>query len=242
MLAFTSMDAMKANCRTCATLVMIHGAGHWTQQERPKEVNESADQVPEGPRLTMPIDAPRYRQIIGHFATGVTVITTAHEGWLHGMTANAVTSVSLDPVLLLVCVDKTANMHEQIVKAGRFAVNILTDEQEDVSRTFAATTEPEQNALQGVAYKLGRTAHRSSTTRWLPGVRGQRDGRRRRPYYLHGFGGDRRRGRRGRAAVVLSRRLPKLERYAVACCERTSTRFRARRRSRRGGRFFGGTG
>lgn len=103
----------------------------------------------------MPIDAPRFRQIIGHFATGVTVITTAHEGWLHGMTANAVASLSLDPVLLLVCVDKTANMHEQIEKAGRFGVNILTDEQEDISRTFAATTEPEQNRLQGVAYRIG---------------------------------------------------------------------------------------
>jgi flavin reductase (DIM6/NTAB) family NADH-FMN oxidoreductase RutF len=103
----------------------------------------------------MAIDAARYRQIIGHFATGVTVITTAHEGWLHGMTANAVASVSLNPLLLLVCVDKTANMHEQIAKAGRFAVNILTDDQEDISRTFAATTEPEENALQGVAYRMG---------------------------------------------------------------------------------------
>lgn len=103
----------------------------------------------------MAIDAARYRQVIGHFATGVTVITTAHEGWLHGMTANAVASVSLNPLLLLVCVDKAANMHEQIEKAGRFGVNILTDEQEDISRTFAATTEPEQNALQGVAYRMG---------------------------------------------------------------------------------------
>lgn len=103
----------------------------------------------------MAIDAARYRQIVGHFATGVTVVTTAHEGWLHGMTANSLTSVSLNPLLLLVCVDKTANMHEQIPKAGRFTVNILADDQEDISRTFAATTEPEQGRLQGVAYKLG---------------------------------------------------------------------------------------
>ena len=103
----------------------------------------------------MAIDVASYRQIIGHFATGVTVVTTAHEGWLHGMTANAVTSVSLNPLLLLVCVDKAANMHGEIQKAGRFTVNILTDDQEDVSRTFAATTEPEQGRLQGVAYKLG---------------------------------------------------------------------------------------
>ena len=103
----------------------------------------------------MTIDAARYRQIIGHFATGVTVITTEHEGWLHGMTANAVASVSLNPLLLLVCVDKAANMHGQIAQAGRFAVNILTDEQEDISRTFAATTEPEQGRLQGITFRTG---------------------------------------------------------------------------------------
>jgi flavin reductase (DIM6/NTAB) family NADH-FMN oxidoreductase RutF len=103
----------------------------------------------------MAMDAARFRQIFGHFATGVTVVTTAHEGWLHGMTANAVASLSLNPLLLLVCVDKTANMHSQIAKAGRFAVNILTDDQEDISRTFAATTEPEQGGLQSVAYRLG---------------------------------------------------------------------------------------
>jgi flavin reductase (DIM6/NTAB) family NADH-FMN oxidoreductase RutF len=103
----------------------------------------------------MAIDGPRFRQIIGHFATGVTVVTTAHEGRLHGMTANAITSLSLDPLLLLVCVDKTANMHGELTKAGRFAVNILTDDQEDISRTFATTTEPEEGRLQGVAYHLG---------------------------------------------------------------------------------------
>ncbi|MDZ4278032.1 MAG: flavin reductase, partial [Dehalococcoidia bacterium] len=50
---------------------------------------------------SMSIDAARYRQIFGHFATGVTVVTTAVDGRLHGMTANAVTSVSLNPLLLL---------------------------------------------------------------------------------------------------------------------------------------------
>jgi flavin reductase (DIM6/NTAB) family NADH-FMN oxidoreductase RutF len=103
----------------------------------------------------MPIDAPRYRQIIGHFATGVTVVTTARAGLLHGMTANAVASVSLDPLLMLVCVDKSAHMHAEVGAAQRFAVNILTDDQEDISRTFAATTEPEEEKLQGVSYHIG---------------------------------------------------------------------------------------
>jgi flavin reductase (DIM6/NTAB) family NADH-FMN oxidoreductase RutF len=103
----------------------------------------------------MPIDAARFRQIIGHFATGVTVITTAHDGWLHGMTANAITSVSLDPLLLLICVDHTAHAHEQVIKSGKFAVNILTEEQEELSRLFAATAEPEQGSLRGAAYHFG---------------------------------------------------------------------------------------
>ena len=103
----------------------------------------------------MTIDAARYRQIIGHFASGVTVITTSHDGWLHGMTANAVTSVSLNPLLVLVCVDKTAHAHEQLIEAGRFGVNILAEEQEEASRLFAATAEPEQGQLRGAAYHLG---------------------------------------------------------------------------------------
>jgi flavin reductase (DIM6/NTAB) family NADH-FMN oxidoreductase RutF len=103
----------------------------------------------------MPIDAARYRQLIGHFATGVTVITTAYDGWLHGMTANAVTSVSLNPLLLLVCVDHAAHAHEQVEKAGAFAVNILAEEQEDISRLFAATAEPEQRSLRGAPYHFG---------------------------------------------------------------------------------------
>ena len=103
----------------------------------------------------MSIDAARFRQIIGHFATGVTVITTAHDGWLHGMTANAIASLSLDPLLLLICIDHTAHALEQVTKSGKFAVNILTEEQEDISRLFAATAEPEQGSLRGAAYHFG---------------------------------------------------------------------------------------
>lgn len=101
------------------------------------------------------MDAPQFRQVFGHFATGITVITTAFDGWLHGMTANAVTSVSLDPLLLLVCIDKTAHAHDQITKSGKFGVNILSEDQEDISRLFAEHTAPEQDKLQGAAYYLG---------------------------------------------------------------------------------------
>ena len=101
------------------------------------------------------MDVAQFRQIFGHFATGVTVITTAFDGWLHGMTANALTSLSLDPLLLLVCIDKTAHAHAQIAKSGKFGVNLLSEDQEELSRLFAEHTAPEQDKLQGAPYYLG---------------------------------------------------------------------------------------
>jgi flavin reductase (DIM6/NTAB) family NADH-FMN oxidoreductase RutF len=102
----------------------------------------------------MGIDAATYRQIVGCFATGVTVVTTAVGGRLHGITANALTSVSLDPLLLLVCVDKAAHAHAEVERAGRFAVNVLSAEQEELSRLFATTGEPEEGRLRGAGYHL----------------------------------------------------------------------------------------
>ena len=103
----------------------------------------------------MTLDVTQYRNIIGQFATGVTVVTTAVDGRLHGMTANAITSVSLNPLLLLVCVDKEAHTHDHLSKAGSFTVNILAEDQQAVSVTFAASSEPEEGRLQGVKYRLG---------------------------------------------------------------------------------------
>ena len=83
------------------------------------------------------VDARTYRNTIGLFATGVTVITTRLGDTVHGMTANAVSSVSLDPTLLLVCIDRRARMHDLIREAGVFAVNILAADQEAISGHFA---------------------------------------------------------------------------------------------------------
>jgi len=86
------------------------------------------------------IDKSELRRIMGHFATGVTVITTRDEsGRPFGLTANAVTSVSLTPPLILVCVDKTADTYPYFDRSKVFAVNILSDAQEGVSRRFATT-------------------------------------------------------------------------------------------------------
>jgi flavin reductase (DIM6/NTAB) family NADH-FMN oxidoreductase RutF len=82
-------------------------------------------------------DSQLQRRIMGHFATGVTVVSTRRGEELCWMTANAVASLSLDPPLVLVAVDKRAQMHEHLLEARFFAVNILSEEQESISRRFA---------------------------------------------------------------------------------------------------------
>ena len=105
----------------------------------------------------MPIDPLEFRSIIGHFPTGVTVITTAAGEELQGMTANAVTSLSLDPMLVLVCVDKGTHTHRVLEDGGVFVVNILGEHQEEVSRLFARRAEPEIGSLRGQRFILGET-------------------------------------------------------------------------------------
>lgn len=76
------------------------------------------------------------------FATGVTVVTTNVGGVVHGMTANAFASVSLDPLLVLICVDQQASMHGLLPQAEGFAVTILSAEQEHLSAWFASRDRP----------------------------------------------------------------------------------------------------
>ena len=83
------------------------------------------------------VDQRRFRDTVGRFATGVTVITVNDGRIARGMTANAFSSLSLDPTLLLVCVDKGATAHPVLERAGAFAVNILAADQIEVSRTFS---------------------------------------------------------------------------------------------------------
>ena len=101
----------------------------------------------------MSLDSAGFRNVIGNFASGVTVVTTDVDGLLHGLTANAVSSVSLEPLLVLVCVDKGAVSHKQMEAASHFGMSILSEGQEDVSNTFAQTAPPEQDGagmLRGV--------------------------------------------------------------------------------------------
>jgi flavin reductase (DIM6/NTAB) family NADH-FMN oxidoreductase RutF len=85
----------------------------------------------------MTIDSRTFRQTVGHFVTGVTVIAIEVDGAVRGMTANAFTSLSLDPPLVLFCVKKKAHLGELIHSAKGFSVNILGQAQQDLSVYFA---------------------------------------------------------------------------------------------------------
>jgi len=93
---------------------------------------------------------------MGHFATGVTLVTTAHNGQVRGMTANSFTSVSLDPLSVLVCVNREAITYGVLEGGQVFAVNILARDQEALSRACARPDTPEAE-LQGVPYHPGTT-------------------------------------------------------------------------------------
>jgi flavin reductase (DIM6/NTAB) family NADH-FMN oxidoreductase RutF len=84
------------------------------------------------------IDQTLFRQVLGHFPSGVTVVTTANEGRLAGLTVSSFSSLSLRPPLVLVCIDHRAGSHDAIAAAGKFAVNILAEGQEYLSRRFAS--------------------------------------------------------------------------------------------------------
>jgi flavin reductase (DIM6/NTAB) family NADH-FMN oxidoreductase RutF len=84
------------------------------------------------------VEPERFRTVMGHFATGVAVVTVDAPGGPQGMTANAVASLSLDPVLVLVCFDNGARTLSEVRRSGRFGVNVLADDQEPLARRFAS--------------------------------------------------------------------------------------------------------
>ena len=82
-------------------------------------------------------DQRRFRDALGTFATGVTIVSTRVDDLVHGMTANGFMSVSLDPALVVVSIATNARMHDILLRAGRYGVSVLSREQEPVSRHFA---------------------------------------------------------------------------------------------------------
>jgi flavin reductase (DIM6/NTAB) family NADH-FMN oxidoreductase RutF len=107
---------------------------------------------------TSPPSAIEFRQALGQFATGVTVVTAERApGQVHGMTASSFASVSLDPPLILVCVDHRAHMLAILQKQKRFGISILKEHQQKISKFFA---QPEQDPAEEKELGIG--------FRWTP--------------------------------------------------------------------------
>src|SRR5437016_9173082 len=107
----------------------------------------------------MSVTQAEFRRAMGCFATGVTVITVDYEGDVHGMTANAFTAVSLDPLLVLVCVDHKARTHAHLHSKKRFGVNVLAEDQRNISQYYARPGDTHQRAEQEAGARFERTAH-----------------------------------------------------------------------------------
>ena len=105
----------------------------------------------------MAIEIDFFRQVMGQFATGITVVTTRNQGTLAGLTVNAFCSVSLEPPLVLICVDLTSNTLPHIRESGTFVVNILTNQQEHLSRCFATSSEERYEHFCHAGYHLAAT-------------------------------------------------------------------------------------
>ncbi|HWZ82170.1 MAG TPA: flavin reductase family protein [Terriglobales bacterium] len=106
----------------------------------------------------MTVTPSNFRQAMGSFATGVTVVTVDEGGEVHGMTANAFCSVSLDPMLVLVCVDQRARTHDHLHARKRFGINVLRADQQAISEYYARAAESHQHAEEAGA-SFERTSH-----------------------------------------------------------------------------------
>lgn len=101
----------------------------------------------------MTIDQGEFRRVLGHFASGVTVVTTCYEQVNYGITVSSFSSLSLVPALVLICIDQSVTSHAALEHSGVFAVNILAEDGERLSRHFATR---EVDKFNGIAYHLGQ--------------------------------------------------------------------------------------
>ncbi|MFT4009730.1 MAG: flavin reductase family protein [Nocardioidaceae bacterium] len=103
----------------------------------------------------LPPDSASFRRVLGRFATGVTVLATTGPDGVHATTANAFTAVSLDPPLILVCLQRESRLLEHLVESGRFSVNVLAHDQEHVAQAMAAPVRRPMDT-EGVTWFLDR--------------------------------------------------------------------------------------
>jgi len=105
----------------------------------------------------MPVTHAEFRRTLAHFATGVTVVTTVFEGRFYGLTVNAFCSVSLEPALVLVSIDKAARTYPILVQSHAFGVNILTAQQQYLSERFARKDTGEGKSFADIKLHTGET-------------------------------------------------------------------------------------
>lgn len=89
----------------------------------------------------MAISDAAFKQAMSHFASGVTIVTTEHQGRPYGLTVASFASLSLDPPLVLVCIEKNVKSHHAIAAAKSFGVSILAESQADISGRFASKSD-----------------------------------------------------------------------------------------------------
>ncbi len=105
----------------------------------------------------MAVDPRQFRSVMGRFATGVTVVTTCQGGERLGITVNAFCSVSLDPPLVLVCIERTSRVQDVQLQSGVFADNFLSKQQDRLSTCFAGNSERRYRDF------CGATSHSAAT-------------------------------------------------------------------------------
>ncbi len=106
----------------------------------------------------MRLNSAEFRKAMGCFATGVTIITVDLEGKVHGMTANAFASVSLDPMLVLVCVDHSTRTHAHLHAKKRFGINVLGEDQRAISEYYARPDRSHEHAETEAGARFDRTS------------------------------------------------------------------------------------
>jgi flavin reductase (DIM6/NTAB) family NADH-FMN oxidoreductase RutF len=105
----------------------------------------------------MSLNPFEFRKAMGCFATGVTIITLDLEGEVHGMTANAFASVSIDPLLVLVCVDYNTRTHAHLHAKKRFGINVLGEDQRAISEYYARPARTHEHAEAEAGARFERT-------------------------------------------------------------------------------------
>ncbi|HEX7677455.1 MAG TPA: flavin reductase family protein [Thermoanaerobaculia bacterium] len=96
----------------------------------------------------MPIDEGHFKLALSHFASGVTVVTTEHDGRQYGMTVASFASLSLHPPLVLVCIERSVKTHDAIAAAGKYGVSILSSAQADISSKFASRSDDKFDGVE----------------------------------------------------------------------------------------------